>query len=133
MSDPYLVWVEDDYRLRATLSHVLGVITQLKMILYGTSHAFASSEPIEGTLVLVTDGNLGDGTCLDVIEHAVEIYGANRLGGTVLIFSGDPEREWHQAMHRASALGLVPFFIMKPGDISVFETWWSHVRTRFNQ
>ncbi len=86
----------------------------------------------EGALVvLVTDGRLPDGTCADVIEHVLAVFGPHRLGGHALLTSANSRSSWASVFSQAYLGGIELSYSQKPVSIEDLETWWKAVNRNF--
>lgn len=103
------VVVEDDPDLREILARVL-----IPSIV-GCTNVVACEDivdlrrarlPEEPLIVLVTDGQLLNSTCADVIEYVLATFGPGRLCGHALLTSANSRDHWTHVFSRARAGGI---------------------------
>lgn len=128
------VYVEDEpitaRSIRRLLEAVLG--PSIGLIHYnGLRDMRAGGVFSANGIVLVTDGSLGDGTCLQVVEEAAKKWGLPALHGTVLLLSGDAPPVWNQELDAMRTMGLEPERLTKPTSKDDLDAWWEKVRSRF--
>ncbi len=130
--DVLVVLVEDEDQVRTLHTRFLQRVTGCQVLAFANLEELRLASIQNERIVLVTDGNI-DGntvTCLDVIEHAVQTFGVERLGGTCLVVSGGEEARWAHAMEVGRERGLEMFYRPKPVGAE-FKVWWNLVRGRF--
>jgi DNA-binding NtrC family response regulator len=125
-----IVYVEDDAAVRRAVSRALASITGLAVVQAGSVQELRALELCAGT-VLVTDGDVGDGSCGDVVDHVVSVLGPSGIGGTVLLLSGDQPPKWNAQLLAAEQKGVTTERLVKPSSVADLRVWWSRVRTNF--
>ncbi len=82
-------------------------------------------------IVLVTDGNLLDGTCADVVAYVIGTFGAARLRGRALLLSANPKSDWDHVFAAARSGGIELSYRQKPFSPEDIESWWNEARFCF--
>lgn len=124
-----IVYVEDDAVVRRAVSRALASITGLAVRQAGSVQELRALELCAGT-VLVTDGDVGDGSCGDVVDYALSVLGPSGIAG-VLLLSGDEPPKWSAQLLAAEREGVTTARLVKPSSLADLRIWWSKVSPSF--
>ncbi len=133
MSRVVIVHVDDEEVVRRYMVGVFLRFMGLPIVQFESVRSFRDgASAIEAEqIVLITDGNLKDGICADVVMHAIQAWGIERLGRTAMVFSASQQRDLQAVMDIVTSEGLAPHYIRKPANVAEFKAWWDQVRSNF--